>query len=427
MRLRISLLLAAVFGLLLLSLLEPLWRAPPGWQTSYSYTPSGHRAVYELLDHFRGDVERWRRLPESLDGDGRALLLIEPDGPMMLQSEAALEDLLAWVEGGNDLILVPRHRQVDVAEVLGQEFEVDTMRLDWEDLLEDLLPLLGIQDKFMLDLPEYDPALDRPTDLSRPPMNMSAVDGSGNWRVDLSARYRPVEGLAATHGIPLFSIEGEVAALEYPLGHGHVVLLLTPTLFLNKDLARQDHAAAVLAMLQPYGERGLLVDEFFHGLPAVGGLLQLLFRPPFLWLTLSLLLLSAFLLWSAAIRLEPLAGPRPPSRRSKREHLDSMGHLLASSRRPGWIARRLRLGLESDLRSFLRLPNRTPLPMALGYLRRRDIALAKEFEEVHAEGELVERRARGDRAWEQWGSRLHRLRQAMNHESDIRTVRPRKD
>ncbi|MFT5081105.1 MAG: hypothetical protein ACI84E_001763, partial [Planctomycetota bacterium] len=53
--------------MLLGMLLGPVLFEPAAMQTSYSKTPTGHRAVFDLLNEFRPKVERWRRTPLSLE------------------------------------------------------------------------------------------------------------------------------------------------------------------------------------------------------------------------------------------------------------------------------------------------------------------------------------------------------------------------
>lgn len=405
------LLIALVVFAVLCSLLIPVLSDPPGWQNSYSYAPSGHRAFFETASALRPEVRRWRRLPAALSGEGQALLLLEPDLGFLADGEASMKELVSWVQQGNDLILVPRASEVSVQEMLHRRFEVSSHRYMEEWGLSFITSAFGADYGFSLNWEDDD-------EIQQQTLVAVSTASASTTVSEYSVHAAPVysaEDLGSAYQT-VFQIDEEPAVLEAAVGEGRLVVVLAPNWFLNKNLAKQENANAIFSILAPYGPNGLLVDEFFHGLPQVNGLLGLLFRPPFLWLTLSGLLLMLLLAWAAAFRTEPEKVPPLPSRRNKREHLDAMGQLLASTKNHSFLVQRLVTGLEQDLRLSLRLSSSYPVADAINFLRRRDAELAEEFEALREQAVHVKQAPRESDAWLLWGRRVHTMRQKLNHE-----------
>jgi hypothetical protein len=405
---KVTLLVGLVVVAVLMMLIGPVAYEPHGWQTTYSRSPSGYRAFFELAQTFRGSnsVERWRRLPITLDGQGKALLMLEPQADLISVNEAGLDPLVGWVKAGNDLILVPRATSVDVGELMGQKFEIVNDRGSYYTSIDKVLEAFNLEVE-----------LDRSTSFpySENTLQFREADQPAQDDVIVSKSSFALES-ASDELVPRFFAADEPVALEAEVGEGRVVVLLAPNWFLNKSIAKDGHAAAVLSVLAPYGHNGLLVDEFFHGLPAVGGIVALLFQPPFLWLTLSCMGLLGLLIWSSVYRTQPLYDPPPPSRRRKSEHLEALGQLLASTKNHSWVVQQLIAGLEADLRASLRLSPTSPIPICVNFLRRRNPELADDFTSLCAEGRELNTWEKDARSCVEWGRRVHHLRQRLNHE-----------
>lgn len=405
---KVPLLIGLVVIAVLMMLIGPVVYEPHGWQTTYSRSPSGHRAFFELAQSFRGEhrVERWRRLPISLDGKGKALLMLEPESDLVSMNAAGLEPLVRWVEAGNDLILVPRATQVDVGEAMGQKFEMVSDQGSYNTSIDKVLEAFDLEVE-----------LER---ISSPAFRDDFLpfheEGRASETDVLVSNSDFILDSASDELLPRFLVADEPIALEAEFGEGRVVVLLAPNWFLNKHIAKAGHAAAVLSLLAPYGQEGLLVDEFFHGLPAVGGIVALLFQPPFLWLSLCCLALLGLLIWSSIYRTQPLYDPPPPSRRRKGEHLEALGQLLASTKNHSWVVQHLISGLEDDLRISLRLSPTSPIPVCVNFLHRRNPELADDFTSLCAEGRQLNTWEKDARSCVDWGRRVHHLRQRLNHE-----------
>ena len=111
--------------------------------------------------------------------------------------------------------------------------------------------------------------------------------------------------------------------------------------------------------------------------------------------------------WRSLVRSEPLIEPPLPTRRSKREHIDAMGRLIASSDEEAWVVQQVLGGVQAEVRQCLRLDPSTPLDSVLDFLRRSDKALADRFHSLV----LKAPKGSGDRASKaaavDWGRMSH--------------------
>lgn len=401
-----------IVGIALVLMLAPLMAEPGGLQHSFSFAPSGHRAVLELVERSGREIRRWRRLPISLDGTGRALLMLEPDSNLMLEAGSSHEHLAAWVGQGNDLILVPRKHDAFVVEMLNQEFEQTGIDLLSSQACSTLLEAFRMERTPRLEA-DVLADLDFHVGADPGPLFLESEDGPTGLELQLPVPFT-VDDPAPFQ--VRYRVQDRPALLEAKHGGGRVVLILAPELFHNRHLATADHAAAVLTLLQGYGPEGLLLDEFHHGLPEAEGLLYLFFRPPFLGLSIAVLGFLGLYLWSVARRRQPLEERRPTSRRSKREHLDALGQLLAGAQDRRGILLRLMEGLEADARRRMHVGPELPLERLLEILEAQKPEACAEFRSLREELLVAGQLGHGDQSLQNWGRRAHRLRQVLRYE-----------
>lgn len=139
-----------------------------------------------------------------------------------------------------------------------------------------------------------------------------------------------VERLDST-GAVLVEAGGKPVVTVYAHGLGEIWLLHRPEFLNNQQLRRADNAVMLCRLAEHMLEdrQGpLAFDEYFHGLRDRPGVLELLFEPPTLWVTLHGLLLLGLLLWNRAPRFGSIRALAPPSRRSKEEFLNALAALL---------------------------------------------------------------------------------------------------
>lgn len=309
--------------LLVTALLGMLLGKPPRQgevRSVYDATEGGTRAVYLLLDTLDYPVRPSRRLTE-----GRVRWLLYPT--KTADEETTLSD---WVARGNVLLLAGDDPALSRA--LGLEVR-------FEDVGRPASPSLHLPGLF-----EDDP--DRELAFIPGPTHVQVV------RTRLTLRRTWPEEAPA----PLVSI--------FSLGRGEIWLAHYPALFLNGTLRQSKDQPADNALLlcglveelRRHHPQTIYLDEYFHGLRDRPSPLELLFRPPLLWITLHGLLLLGFLLWRYVPRFGPLQEEPSPRRRSKDEYLDAVASLLEQKRAYGEVTSTVRNNLVRELEQRLNLP-----------------------------------------------------------------------
>ncbi len=124
---------------------------------------------------------------------------------------------------------------------------------------------------------------------------------------------------------------GEPFVTVYRHGRGQIWLVNRPEFLQNQWIGKADNGVLVCrlaeAMLREHPGK-LAFDEYFHGMRDRPGVIQLLFEPPTLWVTLQGLLVAGVLLWHYLPRFGTLRPPPSVRRRSKEEFLGAMAALL---------------------------------------------------------------------------------------------------
>lgn len=298
-------------GFLLLLVLAMLFGGPqevkPG--SSYDAGDRGFRAAYLLLEDLGYPVVRSRRLS---GGPVRWALFPEAD-PKQAPS------LDAWVQGGGVLVLADP--KGDFSRDLGI-----TLRTERRGGAVDEEPAAG------------------------PDVRRLA---GGPDRVTWPGRQGRVWAEAG----------GEPFVTVYPHGRGEVWLLNRPDFVTNELLRRADNAVLLCRLAEAGLERRpgqLAFDEYFHGMRDRPGVVELLLRPPAVWVTVQGLLLLGLLLWHHGPRFGGVRPPPPPSRRSAAEFLDAVAALLARKKDYANAFWTVREEFRGDLERELGLPHGTP-------------------------------------------------------------------
>ena len=250
-----TVLLFLAVGLLLLRPAHPAYPA----YVSFSPNPNGTKAVAELLGHKQAALREWRKptgyLPE---GTNQALILIEP---YRLQ-ETEQEELLAWVEKGNDLLVF--------------QTEPD----DWSDI--------HLEADY---LPEY----------QAQPRHVDSVllESGGTGEADASWR------LAASEEIePLLSDQVGILAGRAQVGTGSVSLFLVPDWLTNSRIQQHQHFELIWPdLVQDWSV--VWIDEYHHGYQERPGILAI--YPDWLVVTLTQLAFALlFWIWWQGKRFGPV-------------------------------------------------------------------------------------------------------------------------
>ncbi len=153
----------------------------------------------------------------------------------------------------------------------------------------------------------------------------------------------------------------EPLAAIFGHGQGEVWVLCRPDFLRNDRLRDADNAVILCRLAEAFaGKDRILFDEFFHGMRERPSALELLLRPPALWVTLQGLALLGVILWRSLPRFGALQNPEAPRRRSKEEFVDALAHLLALKGAYDEGFRAVRDALARDLEQALGLPPETP-------------------------------------------------------------------
>jgi hypothetical protein len=294
--------------------------------TSYDASGKGFRAVYLLLEELGFPVTRSKRLA---GGEVRWVLF-----PETTPEKADL--LKPWVQGGGLLVLADS--SATFASHLGMEVKVH--------------------------------------ELDEDPGEQSAT-GAGVGRL---AGGKKVVEWPGHKGQVWARVNGQPAVTIYQRGLGQVWLVNRPELVTNRLLPKADNALLVCRMAEENlsGRSGKIeFDEYFHGMRERPGVMELLFQPPTLWVTLQGIVIGALLLWHFMPRFGNLRSPRATRRLSQQEFLDALASLL--ERRGDYAEARatVRADLRHAIARELGLPAGTPVEEVVNEAARRRPAVAE--------------------------------------------------
>jgi hypothetical protein len=159
------------------------------------------------------------------------------------------------------------------------------------------------------------------------------------------------------------SADGDPAITVYDHGRGKIWLVNYPQLFDNRHLKKADNAILLSRLAdQVLKDRGgeLGFDEYVHGLRDRPGIVELLFQPPTLWITLQGLVFVGLVIWHFAPRFGEFRPEVRRRRRSKEEFLDALASLLERKGDTATAYAVVRDDVLHSLATSLGLPTATP-------------------------------------------------------------------
>jgi hypothetical protein len=191
--------------------------------------PNGTKAVATLLEEKGKSVKEWRQPLRFLPTHkGQALVVIEPN--QMTTGEQ--EDILSWVDSGNDLILF------------------EEWPADWEGL------------PFQTDYADEENSIARNI--------MGPLLGEGHsGEAQTMVRLREAPGME----VLLYDDQGILAG-KTQVGSGTVTLFLVPEWMTNGQISRHSHFESIWPYLQEDWSV-IWMDEYHHGLQQKPGLLAI--------------------------------------------------------------------------------------------------------------------------------------------------------
>jgi hypothetical protein len=299
-------------GIMLLICLAMLLGGPQPVKagTSHDSSKEGFRAAYLLLEELGYPVTR-SRYPSG----GSARWLLFPTG-----SARDVKQLDAWVQEGGLLVLATD--SADFAREMAIPLDIDKTGGN-DDTEQATIP----------DAPRF---------------------VGGKTRVTWAEVEAPRESSrvwAKADDKPLVSI--------HLRGRGEVWLIHRPDFIRNDRIGKADNGVLLCRLAEAVlRERSgpIAFDEFFHGLRERPSIVELLVKPPTVWVTAQALLLLGLLLWHHGPRFGGLRAAAPPSRRSAEEFLDAMTALLQRKGDQADAFRTARDDLKHDMEKALGLP-----------------------------------------------------------------------
>ena len=400
---------------------------------SYSGLVVGHRALFELTEHFGHDAQRWRAAPERLFEGDRRVLLINPSIPALELEKRYLIKMDEWIQAGGEVVLVAD--ELDVHRVLGAppgagngdgDEEEEDERPPWDAesfLLEEyigepeLLARLGVSnlrvtdgpgpsglgplisgsqraerfqtDRFVRDRLE-DARLAEEAYEARFTGAFEHLDGAAETLSLPAARVRHLQGGGLEDAVGRIEVlldrngNGEPDAVPiaamFAHGAGHSVIVSEPALVNNLGLTQEDNAVAAYHLAVGGGGREIVFDEYYLGNMRVDSAFALVGMYPFSVIVLSVLAAAGVWARFAGVQFGAPIPPRAASRRSIGEYVDAMARLFYRGRKARYALSICRDGVLDEIREELLLPHGSKEGAILGRLARMDPSRAERLD-----------------------------------------------
>lgn len=319
---------------------------------SYGTRWSGYRATYELLGELGTAVDRRFAPPSPELPTPTTFVLWLPSESIVANEPSYLKRMLEWVEQGGRIVVAPAHAgnsfklslkkeaPVDVLgalglshvrvtgrsvmEIAGPEERLSrrarherlrrTAEAPWEELSS--ADPIDFYNFTPTAIGTFESGLARVKKLNRPRESTSEIIISGSK-----------DAAAGT------LLDGDkILAASFARGKGEIVVVGESSLLMNVRLAAADNAVFAYDLLTADGTRGVVFDEFYHGLSVRGNPLWLLTHSRYWVATLvGITAMTLFLLRRGMILGPPLEA-LPKSRRSLSEYVEAMSHLFHRGR-----------------------------------------------------------------------------------------------
>ncbi len=251
---------------------------------SDSPSPTGTKAIYTYIKEESESVQRWKKPPERLEGEGgRILVMVEPQFMPKSEEMKAYEK---FMEEGNTILLFQKNPQ-GMFDLVTDPVETETE----EGVLYDKL---GIQHKADISY------------LSR--MQTKQQDD-----------------------VLLYDDAGTIA-LERPFGEGRLIVSLFPEWMTNGEILKKDHVPLLVSLFNETEGGEFLFDEYVH--QPQGGEKALNVYP--MWFLLFMFqggILAILWIWYQGKRFGPIFSPREATVRFSDEGIRALAAWYMRSRR----------------------------------------------------------------------------------------------
>lgn len=319
---------------LLMSLLSGGENDPDRWFSTYSSNPEGFKAFFLMLSRLGIQVARLKTDITSAPLSTKSLWILNPSQ----YPKKEIERLKEWVKEGNTLIITKGRLPL---------FDFDDEESD-----DDISPLS------ILEIPDEESAPSGDDILTR------QVDKICYCAYFQAGEVKPVAGRKV-----ILSAENTPLVLEESVGEGKIVYLTQPQMFNNRSIGKADNA--VLSYNLTYHFSQHYPVYFGEGISDAPGTWHIVFTPPFLWVSLQVILTVLLFVYGAGKRFGPVRPLPIPPRRSKDEYIYAMANLLLKKGNHAAVSQTIKTDFLRHLYDAAHLPRRAPKSQLIEQLHNR--------------------------------------------------------
>jgi hypothetical protein len=331
----LCLLLFGVFGAVVAYVLHERMVSGKGFPpfSVYSDEADGLHEAERVLSRLGYEPVALTRLAQSPQQRG-LLILVEPHpggvlpGDADVLAEAEGKALLAWVAAGNTLLLSGRH-------------------------------MTSLHNRLKINV------LSAGEDTPEAPAT-AVVNEAGGYTAQIDAISADRYAWLDVHdGLPLWEVDGNVAAVLLRYGKGRVIVVADPTMFTARGLGRADNVMFLVNVARLDSRDGVVYfDEYHHGFRSAGGFWGYLGYHGQQLALLPIFLVLAAAAWRVMIRLGP-AKPTPVVRQTDAvDYASALARIYQKAGARRLLGRSLARGFLTALTRQLRL-RKTALPMEI--------------------------------------------------------------
>lgn len=320
---------------------------------SYGTRWNGYRAAYDLLGELGTPVDRSIAPPSPTLPSPTTFVLWLPSEELVANEPAYLQKMLEWVEHGGRIVVAPgrggdslkalqrKEAPVGILEALG----LNDVRVTGRGILEIAEPDEHFRGSGARRERIRSGAGEAWTEYWNPqsiPFYEFEPEGTGTLRRDLARVKKLVRPRDATAEITISGdktvptgklLEGDaILAASFARGKGEITVVADGSLMMNVRLASADNAVFAYDLLTADGTRGVVFDEFYHGLSVRGNPLWLLTQSRYAVAALVAVVAVGMILLRRGMILGPPLESPPKSRRTLNEYVEAMSHLFHRGR-----------------------------------------------------------------------------------------------
>ena len=293
--------------------------------TSYSTSPKGHRALYELLSHLEFEPSRLHVEANSTMSPAATLLALEPGETFFRDFDLESQSLIEWIQKGNSALITFESD----SDQLAQRDDREVRQIDWiKEAQESVARVDNIvtttSTKASNSVTSQSVVRQEPSDLDKlnrwlgVSITKTRDNSIGFEQAFLTkSDEKALDGLRLQVTRPrlmnvekrhrLIGTDNGTLVAEFSLGQGSVLVLSEPRLLQNMNIARADNATLVIRMIEylaktPDSAR-IIFEEFSHSVSQRYTWFGFIFSHPNIYFFLSVLITLLLFIWCQMARV----------------------------------------------------------------------------------------------------------------------------